>query len=166
MHATLAEPGSQYSDIQKREAIGVYLVHGNIQKVSKIVNIPDRTLYDWSKKEWWLELVAEMREENKEELDAMFSKGITDAVGKLSDRINYGDAYVTKDGDVALKPMTGRDLATVTGIIFDKRQLLRNQATSIKAESTDSRLNSLAEKVRELQAGSNKVISGEAKEVK
>jgi len=49
--------------------------------------------------------------------------------------------------------MSGRDLATTTGIMFDKRQIMRNLPTSIKAESTDSRLNDLATKVRELQGG-------------
>jgi hypothetical protein len=61
--------------------------------------------------------------------------------------------------------MKGRDLATVFGITFDKRQIIRNLPTSIKAESTDSRLSQLAEKVRELQAGGNKVISGDVEEV-
>ena len=58
--------------------------------------------------------------------------------------------------------MKGRDLATVFGITFDKRQIIRNLPTSIKAESTDTRLNALADKVRELQAGGNKVILGES----
>jgi hypothetical protein len=43
--------------------------------------------------------------------------------------------------------MSGRDLAIVTGTVFDKRQLIRGEATKIQAAQTsDQHLEKLAEK--------------------
>ena len=157
--------GSQYTDEQRQQAIANYIVTGNITKTAELVNIPRRTINQWKLSEWWDAAVAKMRLEKHDELDANLSNIIHSATEALSERIASGDAYIDKEGEVRLKPMSGRDLATVTGIIFDKRQIMRNLPTSIKAESTDARLNSLAEKVRELQGGMV-TIEGKAEEIK
>lgn len=158
-----ALPGSQYSNDERREAAANYVVMGNLSRVSRAVNIPRRTLFDWANSDWWQDLVQQIRHEKKDELDAEMSNAIHRAVQRTTERLESGDAYIAKDGEVAYKPVSGRDAATITGILFDKRQLLRNQATSIKTESTDARLADLASKVRELQGGTT-TIEGEVVE--
>lgn len=156
--------GSQYSDEQRREAMAHYIVTGNISRTAELVNIPKRTLADWKSKDWWVTEVAKIRHEKQDELDANISRVIDSATMRLQHRIYDGDAYIKKDGEVGSKPVSARDLATITGIMFDKRQIMRNLPTSIKAESTDSRLNSLADKVRELQGGMT-IINGSTGQV-
>lgn len=158
--------GSQYTDEQRREAMSHYALLGNAQKVSDLTSIPRRTINDWTKTEWGVGLLASIRLEKSDEIDAIISNTLEKSSQALLDRIDNGDDVITSNGEHDRQLMRGRDLATVFGIMFDKRQIIRNLPTSIKAESTDTRLNSLADKVRELQAGQNKVISGDAEEVK
>lgn len=158
--------GSQYSDDDRRQAIVEFAVVGHIPTVSKSLDIPERTLRGWRKTEWWDAQLAEISQENKELIDAKLTKLVVSGFTVMQDRMDSGDTVITKDGEQVLKPVTLRDASTATGIAYDKLRLHRNEPTSIKAESTDSRLNQLADKVRELQAGGNKVISGESEEVK
>lgn len=152
---------SQYTDVDRREAMSHYVLLGNAKKVSELTNIPHRTIADWTKSEWGMELLAQIRIEKSDEIDASISTTLENASKQLLDRIEKGDEVLGKDGEKLRLGMKGRDLATVFGIMFDKRQIIRNLPTSIKAESTDSRLNQLADKVRELQAGGSKVIEHE-----
>lgn len=158
---------SQYTDEDRREAASHYVLLGNAKKVSEITNIPNTTLHDWTKTDWWQGLTESIRKEKSDEIDASITNILDASTEQLLDRIKHGDEVsVDKEGNVLKLAMKGRDLATVFGITFDKRQIIRNLPTSIKAESTDSRLNMLADKVRELAAGQNKVINGDAGEVK
>ena len=148
--------GSQYTDVDRRNAVTQYVLLGNMERVSENLGIPGETLSHWKcNTEWWVDLVAKIRDEKQDEIDATFSDIIQSAASNIVERINNGDEQVTKDGDIVRKAMSGRDLATVMGITFDKRQVVRMLPTSIRAESTDSRLNALADKVRELQGGMN-----------
>lgn len=158
--------GSKYSDDDRRQAITEYAVYGHIPTVSKNLNIPETTLTDWRKKDWWEAALEEVRDLNKDVIDAHLTGLVISGFKSMQDRIDNGDHYVTKDGDHARIPVKLRDVSTASGIAYDKLRLHRNQPTSIKAESADSRLNSLADKVRELQAGGNKVINGDAEEAK
>lgn len=145
---------SQYTDEQRREVLSHYAVLGNMTKVSELTSIPVSTLATWKgKSDWWVEGIDRIRQEKQDEIDANLSRIIHKSTEALETRIDKGDAYINKAGGVSCKPISGRDLATITGIIFDKRQISRNLPTSIRTESTDSRLTALADKVRQLQAG-------------
>lgn len=162
----ISSNGSKYTNKERLEAASHYVVLGNMSKVSDITGIPNETLSNWkTKTDWWEPLVTAVRNEKTEEIDANLSRILHKSTEALENRIDSGDAYVKKDGTVGHKDMSGRDLATVTGIIFDKRQILRNLPTSIKSESTDARLTSLADKVRELQGGMV-TIDGESEVIK
>jgi len=145
--------GSKYSDEDMRRAALEYSIHGNITRVSEITNIPDSTLCDWKKHDWWDTLIGEYRERNKDLIDAQLEQLAIKGFQAMHDRIDHGDTYITKDGKQARKPVSLRDVSTASGIAYDKLRLHRNQATTIRAESTDARLTQLADKVRELQGG-------------
>ena len=61
--------GSRYSDQQRREAVTLYLLHGNWKEVSELTGIPQRTLNDWALQPWFATLFAEVRAEKGAELD-------------------------------------------------------------------------------------------------
>lgn len=130
-----------YTDAQKLEVIAIYVVNGNILKTSRETGIPDSTIHSWIGTDFWESNIAIAREENQELLDGMVSGVIHAGVQAIADRVANGDEVITKDGETRRKAMTGRDLATVTGIMFDKRQIIRHQPTSIKGN--DGRLDKL-----------------------
>ena len=157
--------GSKYSNEDRRRAAVEYAIHGTLSKTSESTGIPERTLYDWKETDWWVSQVNEVRELNKDLFDAKLEQLALRGFESMLERIEHGDEYITKDGEKARKKVSLRDLATASGIAYDKMRLHRNQPTSIKAESTDARLNQLAEKVRELQGGMV-TIEGESEEIK
>jgi len=62
--------------------------------------------------------------------------------------------------------MSGKDLAMVGGIKFDKQRLLRGQSTSNVQKSSTEELKKLAELFDQVaKEGKAKVIEGEAKQV-
>ena len=120
----LSYTGSQYTDEQRYHAALTFLTLGNIKKVSEAVNIPQRTLYDWSKTTWWDELTTRFRAERTEEFDAGFSRIIEKSMQAIEKQLDSGE-------------VKARDAATIMGISFDKRQILNLQPTSITVKATD-----------------------------
>jgi len=59
------QPGSQYTNEQRRAVIADYFVTGNITKTAAMNNMPRRTVGTWIKSSWGLELLAEVRHEKK-----------------------------------------------------------------------------------------------------
>ena len=119
--------GSHYSDLQRRDAVIAYLLHGNWRKVAEVTGIPQRTLNDWSTQTWYGTLLAEVREEKGAELDGAYTRIIHEATEQLMDRLKHGDPYIA-GGEVRRKPVTARDLAIVAGVVHDKRALARSHA--------------------------------------
>jgi len=116
--------GSQYSDEQRKHAALTYLTIGNINKTAQLTNIPQRTLYDWTKTEWWQELTTRIREEKKQEFDSNFTRIIEQCTQTIEKQLENDE-------------VKARDAAMIMGITFDKRQVLNNQPTSISAKSHD-----------------------------
>jgi hypothetical protein len=117
--------GSHYSDQQRREAVGLYVLHGNWRRVSELAHIPERTLNDWSIQPWFATMLAELRAEKSAELDGIYTRILNEATEQLLDRVKHGDPVLIKD-QIKRKPVSARDLALVAAITFDKRQLGRN----------------------------------------
>jgi hypothetical protein len=46
-----------------------YLVIGNMAEVARRTRIPHRTLLDWMRQEWWIDLVAVTHVEHNDHLD-------------------------------------------------------------------------------------------------
>ena len=62
----------------------------------------------------------------------------------LKDRLRNSDAHIGKSGEIIRKPIGGRDIAVITGVLFDKRALLRHQPTSISGKvDTEKQLEEL-----------------------
>jgi len=152
--------GSQYTDEQRLRAVTEFSIIGSIQRTAESLNIPNRTLYDWSHQEWWADNLARIRIEHKDLIRSKLSGIIESGYNAIQDRIDNGDCYVskTKQGDVIKrKPAALRDLGIVTGISFDKLRLLNNEPTSIRATDNEQ-LKAL--KAQFEQLANTKVIPG------
>jgi transposase-like protein len=125
--------GVRHSESEKAHAAALYAVTRNMVEVSKITNINEKTLSRWKQEPWFGEIVDRVKKEHNEVLDAKFSKVLDKAAEEMQDRVENGDFVLTKDGATVRVPVRARDLATVAGTLFDRRQLLRGEATSLSA---------------------------------
>ena len=121
------QPGSHYSNEQRRKVIADYFVTGNITKTADMNNMPRRTVGSWLESAWGVELLAEVRHEKGEIFDANLTKLIDSAFDEAQDRVENGDFRVTKDGKLIRVPMGGKELVISGATVYDKRQLHRNQ---------------------------------------
>lgn len=170
VHSALANydfSGSRYSSEARIDAAANFLVTGNVAQVSRLTGIPETTLSGWRKSDWWVKLVADLRREYDEELDGKLTGCLHRAVDALFSGIDSGDEVLVrgKDGSHSLrqKPVSSRDLAVITGIVYDKRALLRRMPTSIREDRSKDRLEAMAarfEKIAEsYRAGQAKVVN-------
>jgi len=138
---------SKYSDEDRRRVAIEYHIHGTQTKVAKITGIPQTTISDWLKTEWFVEQ-SQAIEAQTEQLILAKNRQIIDASqDELLDRVLNGDSKLVKtkkviehdDGssevveDYELKrvPMPGRDLNITSGTVQDKRRTQLNLPTSI-----------------------------------
>lgn len=126
--------GTHYTLEQRRQAVVAYQVLGNAAEIERQYGYPQTTLSAWQKEDWWHDLSAEVRSQVSDEIGAQITKSLRKSLNYLDDRIENGDTVMTKDGPVKI-PVKCRDLAVTTAILFDKRQLLMNQPTSISSSS-------------------------------
>lgn len=145
----LSAPDSKYTREKKVEAISLFMVTNNLTQVAEQLNIPINTLSNWKNRSpWWDETIQSIRKEKQLELDTLLTNTIHTAVNQLVDRLDNGDYKVDKQGDLHRVPISARDLATTLSIIYEKRALLRGEATAIRTESTIT-LQSLEDKFKQ-----------------
>ena len=151
---------SQYTDEQRREAIANYAVLGNCKRVAEQQNIPRKTLSQWLKTDWGIELLASIRHETADEMDAKLSTIVVKALNAIEDRVDNGDVKLDRDGGQVRVPVGAKDLSVIMGVGYDKMRIGRNQATSISTNS--SALDNIAKRLEELaKAEKGKLIEGE-----
>ena len=140
---------------KKIEAATLHCATGSVTQVAKLTGVPLETIRTWRTEEWWAVCQARVRREQSDELDAKFTKVVDKALEKIVDRIETGDyVYDIKKGVAVPIPMSGRDLSIVAGTIFDKRQLVRGEATKIvKAVTSEQQLEQLAARFKEMVTG-------------
>ena len=150
------QPGSQYTNEQRFNVIADLFVIGSITKTAEMHNMPKQTVHNWARSEWGVELLGQIGTEKGEEFDAHMTKLIDTAFDKAQDRIETGDFRLVKtkkaikhdDGslevaeDYELKriPMGGKELVISGATVYDKRQLHRNQPTSISSNQDTKKL--------------------------
>lgn len=159
----LTKKKTWWPEEKKVEAATLHVATGSLKRVSELTKVPLKTVERWADEDWWLSTQQRVKREAIEETDAKFSKLINKAVEKLQTAVEEGDyMYDIKRGTLVKVPMTGRDLALVTGVTFDKRQLLRGEATRItKVSDPEKHLAELAKRFAELVSNKEKIIEGE-----
>jgi hypothetical protein len=100
-----------------------------------------------------------VRNEKQDELDASYTRVIHKAQEALIDRLEHGDEVITRTGERMRKAVTAKDLATIGGIQFDKRQIARNLPTSISNATDNKALADLKAQFEALAAREAKVIN-------
>ena len=137
-----------YDDTAKINAAYQYAACGNYSKVARDTGINRNTIMAWARdSSVWVESVSKAQQEINDEILAHNLELIVLSNEEIKDRVQNGDFFLTKDGDLIRVPMKGRDLAVVGGIKEDKARVALGQATSITVNQ-DNR--ALAEVCKEL----------------
>ena len=129
------KPTRIYSEEEKREAVVLYFVRGTQEAVSKALDIPQRTISDWMRTDWWGAYHAEMVRGVKDESGAVFRRIVKKAAAELEDRLEHGDQVIDRQGRKKRKPISAKDLIVITAIATDKDRILRGEPTSISGKA-------------------------------
>lgn len=133
-----------WSEKKRIEALTVFAALGQYNRVEELTGVPANTVRQWLKEQWARDLLDEIRSENDHAIDAKFTEIVTTALKGLSERLENGDSKVLRDGSLVKVPVGAKDLAIITAINVDKRQLLRGKPTTRSEQITEgSRLQRL-----------------------
>ena len=134
---TQANQPGWWKESKRIEVVTLYLSTGSPSETSRISGVPLKTVESWMGKDWWKELIAKIRSEEDQALDAKLSKSMDRALTELMDRLENGEyIYDQKTGKVKRMPAKLRDLNIAFNNILDKRQLIRKQPTKIVEQQT------------------------------
>lgn len=153
------------------EAATVFAVTRNLDIVSQVTGVPLNVLKRASVEPWWHNIVAEAVKQKNDELDGKITDALDKGMDVLLDRIQNGEIYVDRKTGVARRvPISAKTVVLAADVLFDKRQLLRGEATSRSDSITpEQKLMQLKEQFEKLakSKGINphgEVIEGEATE--
>ena len=142
--------GSKYTDVQRREAAIQYAIKGSLAHIERELGIPDSTVCEWTKQDWWLEIVGEVRSQNQDKHIARYHQLTSESLDMALDGLKELDPKSLKANDIKALVVTG---ATAT----DKARLLLNQPTSISSNSAS--MSELQAQFEALAASHNRIES-------
>jgi hypothetical protein len=129
------------------EAATLYAATRDLKTVQKVTNLSISQLRKWQDEPWWNNVVSRVVKDNNDQLDAALTDIIDECKEQIKDRLTHGDVKLNyKTGETIKVPLAARELTMTLAILFDKRQLIRGEATSrTESISSDKRLEQLRE---------------------
>lgn len=139
---------SVHTKEQKLLAIDLFCKGTSLSDISNSINVPKTTLQNWKDRSpWWNEIVNKYKIDRQIELDNRLTETIHKALDEITDRLNNGDQKPDRNGEIQYIPIGARDLSVILSNLYEKRALIRGEATSIKTDSKNS-LQSLEDKFK------------------
>jgi hypothetical protein len=133
----LYSPRAKYTAEEKLAAVLAYVMTGTVAGVVRLTGFKQQVISDWkNNSSWWPDAYHNVKKQKQEEVDGTLTSIVHAAAGGIMDRIMHGDEVVDKNGDLVRRKMSGKELAWVMGITYDKRALLRGDPTS-RSEKVD-----------------------------
>ena len=129
-------------------AATVYALTGSMIATSEQCKQSVGMIHAYSKLPLFQEHFEKIRKEKISEIQARLSHIVDLSSRALADRIENGDEYVSKDGSIQRKSMSGKDIAIVMGITIQRGMELAGTAPS-QSNSAD-KLAELAAKLERL----------------
>jgi hypothetical protein len=144
--------GDWWPEDKRIEAATVYAVTKNFEQTSLLVKIPVSVLRRMAVLPWWSETVAKVIKGRNEALDAKITDTLDKTLDLIQDRLENGETYYNTKREATYKlPVRAKDAAVITSVLFDKRQLIRGEATTRSETITsDQKLLALKENFEKL----------------
>jgi len=149
---------STYSPEVRAQCVYLALSLGNPRRAAQKLGVHYRTVLDWTRTDWWAEIEAKLHEEASGKLQAKFHAVMNKALDRLDERLEKGDPYMTKGGELKYRPVNAKDTAIIISITYDRRALLKGDPTSRQERTSTARerlkkmatsMESLADKPKE-----------------
>lgn len=129
-------PEPKYDNEAKLDAVALYYTERDFSAVGKKLGIPHTTIRYWGTQEWWTEAMNRLADEFNRKLDTKFRTLMMDLLDKARSEIDSCKTYQAIVG---------------ASILFDKRQVLNHQPTSISGKSdTEARLKVLGAQMKKV----------------
>lgn len=147
-HLTLR--GRTVLDLSEEEKIQCardYFLTGNLSAIARERGIFYNDLLELARGALWQEEVQNLEREANAQLKVRMSQILGKALGALEDRLENGDMKLTASGETRLIPVSARDLATISNVVFDKKKMLEDAEKGFGSNEA-RRLISLAEALR------------------
>jgi len=153
---------ARWTEQQKLQAVATYVMLGNLTETALATEIPRYTLREWKVKDWWKDLVNQIREEDVQQLDSNLQRVIQKALKATEDRLDAGEyQYDPKTGKVIRIPIKANIALKITTELLTKQEHMRDKPERMEVEKTiDARLAKLADEF--VKFSSAKTISGKA----
>jgi len=113
-------PRQPWSPGDRETAIAAYADLGSVKEAAEATGVPLGTLERWLAAPEAAQAVEAIRKQHSRRRSLEAGSLWDRAVTELRDRLDHGDHVLTKQGDVVRKPIAGRDLAVIAGIMADK----------------------------------------------
>lgn len=117
-----------YNLEDKYRAAVAYLMIGTVNGAAKEVGIPQRTLQDWSKTDWWEEMLQKAIGDVNSQLRATGLRIVAEATKAVLDRLEHGDEVSDKKGALIRRKVPLRDALLASLTWFDKTRIINEQA--------------------------------------
>jgi len=133
---------------QKLETVQLYLMFGgSVLKTSQALKIPEQTIWQWKRTDWWHEMEQSIKEQENLELSARLKRVANKSIALVEDRLEHGDwIYDQKSGEMRRKPVALRDVHKVAVDSLTKRAELEQQKTfTVATEQIEEKLTKLAD---------------------
>lgn len=138
---------------KKIQAATAYILEGgNVQKAAKAAGVHPNSIFNWKKEDWWYSLIEYIKKDFNEDLKVHFGSILRKASNVVEDRLENGDQVLNyKTGAMEYRPISGKDAATILGIISDKSRVMDGLPNSItENKTTDQRMEYLAEQFEKI----------------
>ena len=138
---------ARWTEQQKLQAVATYVMLGNLTETALATEIPRYTLREWKVKDWWRDLVNQIREEDIQQLDSNLQRVIQKALKATEDRLDAGEyQYDPKTGKVIRIPIKANIALKITTELLTKQEHMRDKPERMEVEKTiDAGLAKLAD---------------------
>lgn len=143
---------AQYSPKQKLEAVTAYLMLGKVSLVAASLGIPEDTLRNWKRTDWWKEMEAEVRSSNNVEVSGRLRQIVQKSMTVIEDRLENGDfQYNPKTGAFTRRPVGVKVAGDILSKAVDKQVLIERLERQPQADQAkiEDRLKTIQEKLLE-----------------
>lgn len=136
----------RWKDSKKVEVVTTYMSTGSLRLTAAICKVPEITVNEWKRADWWKKIEEDLRNAENFELSSRLKNIVDKSLDTVLDRIEGGDhMFNPRTGEIIRVPVKLRDAVRAMDSAVDKRQLLTNQPTKIvEARSIEDRLANLA----------------------
>ena len=140
--------------------ITLYANGTSFKTACELTGLKVRGCEPWKNADWFKECVQIAKDRMDAELDGKFTGIVNKGADNLAEQLELGESVLAKDGSLVRKPVSAKDTAIITSIVFDKRNLLRGKPTGItESKSSSDRLSELQEKFKQFAAATE--VEGE-----